>query len=152
MLSLPAIACSNNPDIAGKAIVELDGETVVYDTGDDGRHFVKTGESWSTSCDAIGGRLSMLLQRAYDDDLPISFISLEATPTKLINGIPVRNVGVYLGHDAYYGLCHVVATVGDDDPHEVDFSTTDCAMDRALDGHPALLVSASFHVKECENE
>lgn len=150
VLSLPAMACANYPDIAGRAVIALDGEILVYDTGDEGRRFVKTGERWSTGCAPKHSALSMALDRARDDNPPISGISLDVKRED-DGGEPLPNVTMDIREDFYDGFCPVVATVGDD-PHEVDFSTGDCQLRRALDGHPALLVSALFHVKECENE
>ncbi|WP_441290535.1 hypothetical protein ACSRUE_08240 [Sorangium sp. KYC3313] len=150
MLSLPAMACENYPDIAGKASVLLDDETLVLDTGDDGQRFVKTGERWSTACNTKDGGLSMTLDRARDGDPPLKTIALLVSKVR-DNGEPSPNVIAELKYQRYAGFCDVVATVGGD-PHEVEFSAADCELQRVLDGHPALLVSASFHVKECENE
>ncbi|WP_437295620.1 hypothetical protein [Sorangium sp. So ce426] len=148
VLSLPAMACANHPDIAGKAVVALDGKTLNYDTGDDGRRFVKTGERWSTGCYLNDSLPDMYLDRARDDDPPISSIAL-LVKHEDDGGEPLPNVGMYTGDDFYDGFCHVVATIGSD-PREVEFSTGDCELQRSLDGHPALLVSALFHVKECD--
>ncbi|WP_437589610.1 hypothetical protein [Sorangium sp. So ce1000] len=149
VMSLPAMACVNNPDIAGKAVVTLDGETLNYDTGDDGRRFVKTGERWSTACYLKDSLPEMSLGRALDDDPPISSIAL-LVKREDDDGEPLPNVTMHRGEEFYDGFCHVVATVGSD-PHEVEFSTGDCELQRALDGHPALLVSALYHVKECDD-
>lgn len=149
-LSLSAMACANHPDIAGKAVVALDGETLVYDTGDDGRRFVKTGERWSTSCNLKHSALAMVLDRARDDNPSISGITLNVKRLDE-TGEALPNVTMDIRDDFYDGFCRVVATVGSD-PHDVEFSTGECELLRALDGHPAWLVSASFRVKECENE
>ncbi|WP_437926505.1 hypothetical protein WMF37_47120 [Sorangium sp. So ce291] len=150
MLSLPAIACENYPDIAGKASVLLDGETLVLDTGDDGQRFVKTGERWSTACNTKYGGLSMTLERAPDGDPPLKVIALLVSKERE-NGELAPNIIAELKHQRYGGFCDVVATVGSD-PHDVEFSAADCELQRAFDGHPALLVSALFRVTECENE
>lgn len=149
VLSLPAMACANHPDIAGKAVVTLDDETLIYDTGDDGRRFVKTGERWSTSCNLKHSELAMALDRARDDNPSISGITLNVKRLDE-SGRPLPNVTMDIRDDFYDGFCNVVATVGSD-PHDVKFSTGDCELQRALDGHSAWLVSASFHVKECDN-
>ncbi|WP_437943458.1 hypothetical protein WMF27_40355 [Sorangium sp. So ce281] len=150
MLSLPAMACENYPDIAGKASILLDDETLVLDTGDDGQRFVKTGERWSTACDTDDGELSMMLERARDGDPPLKVIALFVSKERE-NGELAPNVITELKKQRYGGFCDVVATVGGD-PRDVEFSAADCELLRAFDGHRAWLVSASFHVKECENE
>lgn len=150
MLSLHAMACANHPDIAGKASVLLDGETLVLDTGDDGQRFVKTGERWSTACDTDDGGLSMILERAPDGDPPLKVIALFVNKERE-NGELAPNVIAELKEQRYAGFCDVVATVGGD-PHDVEFSAADCELQRAFDGHRAWLVSALFRVTECENE
>ncbi|WP_438039858.1 hypothetical protein [Sorangium sp. So ce128] len=148
VMSLPAMACVNHPDIAGKAVVTLDGETLSYDTGDDGRRFVKTGERWTTGCYLNDSLPEMALDRWRGDNPSISGISLDVERED-DGGEPLPNVTFDIGEDFYDGFCHVVATVGSD-PHEVEFSAGDCELQRTLDGHPARLVSALFHVKECD--
>lgn len=150
MLSLPAMACENYPDIAGSASIVLDDETLVLDTGDDGQRFVKTGEQWSTACNVKYGGLSMTLERASDGDPPLKMMALLVSKERE-NGELAPNVIAELKKQRYAGFCDVVATVGGD-PHDVEFSAADCELQRVLDGHPALLASASFRVKECENE
>ncbi|WP_437598875.1 hypothetical protein [Sorangium sp. So ce590] len=150
MLSLPAVACENYPDIAGKASVLLDEETLALDTGDDGQRFAKTGEQWSTACNVKYGGLSMTLERARNGDPPLKMVALLVSKER-DDGELAPNVIAELKKQRYAGFCDVVATVGSD-PHDVEFSAADCELQRALDGHPALLVSALFHVKECENE
>ncbi|WP_437763562.1 hypothetical protein WME77_36840 [Sorangium sp. So ce764] len=150
MLLMPAAACADHPDIAGKASVLLDDETLVLDTGDDGQRFVKTGERWSTACNVKYGGLSMTLERAPDGDPPLKMIALLVSKERE-NGELAPNVIAELKKQRYGGFCDVVATVGGD-PHDVEFSAADCELQRAFDGHHAWLVSASFRVMECENE
>ena len=83
VLSLPAMACVNSPDIAGKAVVTLDGETLIYDTGDDGRRFVKTGERWTTGCYLNDSLPEMALDRWRGDNPSISGISLHQMSHKI---------------------------------------------------------------------
>lgn len=149
MLSLSAMACANHPDIAGKVSIVLDDETLILDTGGDGKRFAKTGEDWSTSCYKEYGALSMLLERAPGGHPPVKMIALHVI-NKDDDGDPAPNVVAELKKDLYAGFCDVVATVGSD-PHDVKFSAGDCDLQRVYDGYPAWLVSASFRVKECEN-
>ncbi|WP_438016229.1 hypothetical protein WMF18_36100 [Sorangium sp. So ce315] len=150
VLSLPVTACANHPDIAGKAIVTLDGQSLVLDTGNDGQAFATTGERWATDCYIHQSALAMMLDRARDDDPPINGITLLVKHADE-QGRPLPNVWLDMYPDAYNGFCDVTATLGDD-PHEVDFSAAGCELQRGLDGRSAWLVSATFHVKECENE
>ncbi|WP_437632753.1 hypothetical protein [Sorangium sp. So ce854] len=150
MLLLPAMACENYPDIAGKATVKLGGETLVLDSGDDGKHFVMTGDLWSTACYPEDSSLAMVLQRAHEGDPPITMIRLAVKRT-WENGDPAPNVTAELRRELYDGFCDVVATSGSK-RHDVEFSAADCELQRGYDGLAAWLVSASFQVKECEDE
>ncbi|WP_437621197.1 hypothetical protein [Sorangium sp. So ce1151] len=148
--SLAMVACSDHPDIAGKAIVTLDDEELTLDTGDDGKTFAKTGDLWSTDCYLRDPVATMSIDRRLDEGFSISGITLLVKNVDE-QGKLLPNVWVDMYPDGYNGFCEVTATLGVD-PHDVDFSAADCELQRGLDGRSAWLVSAQFHVKQCDNE
>jgi hypothetical protein len=82
--------------------------------------------------------------------MPGTFVDIvmyaEQDPAKLPSDWNVRtNVGLH----SFAGMCDVQLTKLSDDPHEAEYSTSDCDMLSVFEDAAARIESARFRVKNC---
>jgi hypothetical protein len=146
MLPLLSLGCSSDPEVAGKAVIVLEDETLVFDTGNDGKESVSgAGGDWFATCEFKDERLGMVvyaLPRSKQHFAGIGLFSHVDSPTHV-------NVRAEVDGANYNGVCPVTVRKMSEDPFEGDMSASGCELERAFDGAPAHLESASFHVEDC---
>jgi hypothetical protein len=142
MLPLSLGCGSNDSDIAGKAVIVINGETLTIDTGNDGKNLVNESDDWGTICGTLDGVEEVYLE---DPRRNARFTSILIFPKTEEENVHVRADG-----NDYDGICLVTNKVKSNDPYEADVSVEPCDLKRVFDDAPARLESAFFHVESCE--
>ncbi|WP_437632252.1 hypothetical protein [Sorangium sp. So ce854] len=157
VLSLSPFGCSTSPKLPeayGKAVITVDGEELVLDTGDDGKQPVpRFDDGWNVDCSLLNGETNLELVDYSKDRRGFYYLDLHLLSSKRKGGVDaVVNMRMYVDDDLFYGSCPSTLRTSSREPHECDFSFADCDLNLLgsdQDVVPARLELASFHLKWC---
>ncbi|WP_437981900.1 hypothetical protein [Sorangium sp. So ce117] len=157
VLSLSPFGCSTSPEIPeayGMAVMTVNGESLVLDTGDSGKLPVAGfDDSWDVDCSRLNGETNLELVDHSKDRRGFYYLDLHLLGSKRKGGdAAVVNMRMYVDDALFYGSCHATLRTSSEDSHECKFSFADCGLNllgAAQDVVPARLEFASFHLKWC---
>lgn len=157
VLSLSPFGCSTSPKIPeayGRAVVTVDGEELVLDTGDDGKQPVpRFDDGWDVDCSLLNGETNLELVDHSKGRRGFYYLDLHLLGSKRKGGdAAVVNMRMYVDDDLFYGSCPATLWTSQQEPHECEFTFSDCELHllgSAQDVVPARLELASFHLKWC---
>ncbi|WP_437503627.1 hypothetical protein [Sorangium sp. So ce1099] len=157
VLSLSPFGCSTSPETPeayGKAVVTVNGEELVLDTGDDGKRPVpRLDDSWDVDCSLLNGETNLELVDQSKGRRGFYYLDVHLLSSKRKAGdAAVVNMRMYVDDDLFSGSCPATLRTSRQAPHECDFSFFDCDLnlvESAQDVVPAHLELASFHLKWC---
>ncbi len=157
LLSLSPLGCSAGPGIpeaSGKAVLVVDEEELVLDTGNDGKQPVtKLDDRWDVDCSLLNGVTHLELVDHARDRTGFYYLDLHVLRSKRKHDdAAVVNMRMYVDDELFYGSCPATLQALQADPHECKFSFSQCDTHR-LNGDPdmipARLEFASFHLRSC---
>ncbi|KYF55490.1 hypothetical protein BE04_01425 [Sorangium cellulosum] len=136
--------CYDNPEpqVSGKAVVTLDGQELVIDTGDNGTKVVDLYDDGVSGACVVRreGEISVVVER--DDKAGFWHINPMAQ-----DGRP--HVSVTIDADLYQGPCAITVEEQPTDIYEADVTAGPCDAIRLFDGAKVRLETATFHVRDC---
>ncbi|WP_437588178.1 hypothetical protein [Sorangium sp. So ce1000] len=157
VLSLSPFGCSTSPEIPeayGMAVMTVNGENLVLDTGDNGNLPVpRFNDSWDVDCSRLNGETNLELVDHSKNRRGFYYLDLHLLGSKRKGGdAAVVNMRMYVDDELFYGSCPATLRTSPEDSHECKFSFANCRLnllDTAQDVVPARLELASFHLKWC---
>ncbi|WP_437711389.1 hypothetical protein WMF45_40180 [Sorangium sp. So ce448] len=157
VLSLSPFGCSTSPEIPeayGMAVMTVNGESLVLDTGDSGKLPVAGfDDSWDVDCSRLNGETNLELVDHSKDRRGFYYLDLHLLGSERKGGdAAVVNMRMYVDDALFYGSCRATLRTSSEDSHECKFSFADCGLNllgAAQDVVPARLEFASFHLKWC---
>ncbi|XXX75127.1 hypothetical protein WMF30_46475 [Sorangium sp. So ce134] len=157
VLSLAPFGCSASPEIPeayGKAIMTVNGQELVLDTGDDGKLPVpRLDDSWDVDCSLLNGETNLELVDRSKGRRGFYYLDLHLLGSEREGGdAAVVNMRMYVDDELFYGSCPATLRTSQQGSHECKFSFAGCdlsLLDSAQDGMAARLERASFHLKWC---
>lgn len=157
VLSLAPFGCSASPEIPeayGKAIMTVNGEELVLDTGEDGKLPVpRLDNSWDVDCSLLNGETNLELVDHSKGRRGFYYVDLHLLDSKREGGdAAVVNMRMYVDDELFYGSCPATLRTSQEGSHECKFSFARCDLNvfgGAQDVIQARLDVASFHLKWC---
>ncbi|AGP40648.1 hypothetical protein BE04_34635 [Sorangium cellulosum] len=157
VLSLAPFGCSASPEIPeayGKAVMNLNGEELVLDTGDDGKLPVpRFDDSWDVDCSIVNGETNLELADRSKGRRGFYYLDLHLLGGERQGGdAAVVNMRMYVDDELFDGSCPATLRTSQQGSHECAFSFAGCDLrlfGGDQDGIQARLERASFHLKWC---
>lgn len=157
VLSLAPFGCSASPEIPeayGKAIMTLNGEELVLDTGDDGKRPVpRFDDSWDVDCSLVNGETNLELVDHSNGRRGFYYLDLHLLGSKREGSdAAVVDMRMYVDDELFHGSCPATLRTSQQASHECQLSFARCDLNLfngAQDVIPAHLEFASFHLKWC---
>ncbi|AUX26018.1 hypothetical protein SOCEGT47_065710 [Sorangium cellulosum] len=159
-LSFSTLGCSTSPAPAeayGKAVVTMNGEVLVLDTGDDGKLPVpRFDDSWHVGCSLLDGEAHLELVDHSKDRQGFYYLDLHLLSSERRDGDAAAvNMRIYVDDELFDGSCPATLRTSRKETHECDLFFAGCNLHRldrlggAQDVIPAHLELASFHLSGC---
>ncbi|WP_437673406.1 hypothetical protein [Sorangium sp. So ce131] len=159
VLSLSPLGCSTHtgiPEARGKAIVIMDGEELVLETGDGGKQLVsKFDDAWYVDCSVINGEINLELADRSRDRKGFYYLDLHLLTSEGDGeGDEAANVDLrlYVGDTLFQASCPATLRTSQQAPHECEFSFAECDLSQLgsdQDVVSARVERAAFYARGC---
>ncbi|AUX47205.1 hypothetical protein SOCE26_087170 [Sorangium cellulosum] len=157
VLSLSPLGCSTAPGIPearGKAIVTVDGEELVLDTGDGGKQLVsKFDDAWYVDCSLINGEINLELADRSRDRKGFYYLDLHLLSSEREGGDAATvDLRLYVGDALFHASCPATLRTSEQTPYECEFSFAECDLSQLAsdqDVVSARVERASFYARSC---